>query len=387
MDGTRFDNWARARAKRLTRRQAVGGAGAAGVAAALGSVLATEAQPAGPTCQMTIQALTSAGPSAGVAYGGVLEIAVGQDGAIDEGSLAFDGGPTVPVAGRADGRALSLRATFPNGDALVLTGTGEDDIDRCTGALSGVFGGPELGDTGSWQIDPAASQLTTPAGASTSGTASTATPTPTATPCPGSACDAPFVLDASTCECICPDTMTACGSTCCAAGMECSNDAPGTCFCPTGTEQCGDGCVPECASGTYLDPTSCTCGPCNLICEDEACTSLELDTCECVTICSPSAPYCCNGLCYDTEPVMCNGLCVPAEQTQSDPNNCGPNCEACPTGMLCSAGQCICISGAAYCAGTGCVDTMTDTQNCGSCGNVCPADNPICYMGQCAHAA
>jgi hypothetical protein len=112
---------------------------------------------------MTIQALTSAGPSAGVAYGGVLEIAVGQDGAIDEGSLAFDGGPTVPVAGRADGRALSLRVTFPNGDALVLSGTGEDDIDRCTGALSGVFGGPELGDTGSWQIDPAASQLTTPA--------------------------------------------------------------------------------------------------------------------------------------------------------------------------------------------------------------------------------
>jgi hypothetical protein len=382
MDGTRFDNWARARAKRLTRRQAVGSAGAAGVAVALGRVVATEAQPAGPTCQMTVQALTSAGPSFGVAYSGVLEIAMSQDGTIDQGSWAFEGGPTVPVVGNVDGRALSLRATFPNGNALVLTGTGENDIATCSGALSGVFGGPELGDTGSWLIDPAASQLTTPAGSSTAGAAATATPTP----CPGFECDAPFVLDAATCQCVCPDAMTSCGENCCGEGQECSDAANGTCSCPAGMDPCGDGCVAECATGTFLDPTTCTCGPCTLTtCEDEACTSVELDTCECVTICSPSAPYCCNGLCYDTEPVMCNGTCVPVEQTQNDPNNCGPNCEACPTGMNCSGGQCLCISGALYCAGVGCVEPASDPQNCGSCGNVCPTDNPICFNGQCAH--
>lgn len=337
------------------------------------------AQGNGSTCQMTIQALTSAGPSFGAAYSGLLEIAFGEEGAIDDGSLAFDGGPTVPVVGNAGGRALSLRATFPNGNALVLTGTGENDIDTCSGALSGVFGGPELGDSGSWQIDPAASQQTTPAGSTAAVTAPTATPTP----CPGFACDAPFVLDAGTCECICPESTTSCGPTCCDAGQECSNDAAGTCSCPAGMEACGDGCVTPCASGTYLDPTTCTCGPCNLTCEDEQCTSLELDTCTCVSICGPSAPFCCNGLCYDAEPVMCNGACVPAEQTQTDPNNCGPNCEACPTGMGCSGGQCKCPSGADYCAGIGCVELMSDPQNCGSCGNVCPADKSFCGNGEC----
>lgn len=379
MDGTRFDNWARARAKRLTRRQAVGSAGAAGVAVALGRVLAADAQPAGATCQMTIRALASAGPSSGVDYAGVLEIAVGANGAIDVGSLAFDGGPTVPVVGRAEGRALSLRATFPNGNALVLTGTGENDVGACSGALSGVFGGPELGDTGSWQIDPASSQRIAPA----KPTVAAVAPTPIPTPCPGLVCDSPFVVDAQSCACICPDGMTSCGPVCCDAGLECADDDLGTCACPAGTTSCGDGCVEPCTSGTFLDPVTCTCGPCNLVCEDQACTSLELDTCECVTICGPSAPYCCQGLCYDTEPVMCNGTCVPAEQTQYDPNFCGPNCEACPTGMSCAGGQCICISGAAYCAGTGCVDLMSDPQNCGSCGNACPEEQSFCDTGQC----
>ena len=377
MDGTRFDNWTRT----FSRRKAMAVLGATGVAAMAKGVPAT-AQRGQTTCTMTLQALTTGGPSAGQAYDGVLEITFSPEGAIDDGSFTPPGGVAASVVGQIDRRAISLRLTFADGQALVLTGVGENDLDVCSGALSGVFGGPQLGDTGSWQIDPAQTQR----GAASGGAAATSTPAmlaPTPTPCPGMACDDPFVLDPNSCQCACPESYEACGPVCCPGGSTCTDPNNGECSCPSGTELCGDTCVASCASGTYLDPATCMCGPCNLSCDDDPCTSLELDTCACVTICGGSAPYCCNGLCYDTEPIMCNGACVPVEQSQTDPDHCGPNCEACPTGMSCSDGHCICISGVAYCAGVGCVDTMIDPNNCGSCGNVCPDDNPTCYTGLC----
>ena len=115
MDSNRFDNWARSRAQKLSRRKAVGVASATGLAAAMSRVLPASAQGYGPTCQMTIEALTSAGPSSSVGYSGVLEITLGQDGAVDKGSFTPDGGVSVPVVGETEGRALSLRVIFANG--------------------------------------------------------------------------------------------------------------------------------------------------------------------------------------------------------------------------------------------------------------------------------
>jgi hypothetical protein len=98
MDGMRFDNFAR----RLSRRKAIGAVGATGLVAAASRVLPAAAQD-GVTCQMSMQALTSAGPSVNTAYAGVLEITLAGDGSIDTGSLAFTGGPTVPVVGQFAG--------------------------------------------------------------------------------------------------------------------------------------------------------------------------------------------------------------------------------------------------------------------------------------------
>lgn len=383
MDGNRFDNWARSRAQKLTRRKAVAVAGATGIAAAMTKVLPSSAQ-TGVTCEMSIQALTSAGPSFGTAYSGVLEITIADEGAIDVGSLSFDGGPTVPVVGQADGRALSLRATFPNGNALVLTGTGEQPIDQCTGALSGVFGGPELGDTGSWLIDPSQSVRTDNGGSGSGIATGTAVPGSSPTPsCPGVTCDSTYVVDPATCECVCPPPYEMCGEVCCPSGSDCTDPASGTCSCPMGTELCGDSCVPLCGSGEYLDYDTCQCSAgCNLTCSYEQGKVLDETTCTCVDICTGTLPYFCGGACYDQQMYMCSGTCYTAVSLNSNANMCGPSCQACPAGVPCIAGTCQCPFGYSYCQGVGCKSLSDDNSNCGACGNVCSAGT-TCQGGMC----
>jgi hypothetical protein len=108
------------------------------------------------------------------------------------------------------------------------------------------------------------------------------------------------------------------------------------------------------------------------------------------TCCSDGCPHChdgwdgdCDGLvdCADTD---CRGELV------ADPACCGtpglPCCtnmgfEYCTSGD-CSGGTCACPSGLTPCAGT-CVDTATDTANCGSCGASC-ATGGVCASGSCA---
>ena len=74
--------------------------------------------------------------------------------------------------------------------------------------------------------------------------------------------------------------------------------------------------------------------------------------------------------------------------TGTDPANCG-NCNApCPTKThataVCSNSQCstTCDSGYSQCVGQ-CVDTTTDKQNCGTCGNICKG-NTKCVAGNCS---
>lgn len=310
------------------------------MAVALGRVLAAEGQAPGSSCQMTMQALTSAGPSSGTAYSGVLEIAFGQDGAVDLGSLAFDGGPTVPVAGESRGRALSLRATFPDGSALVLTGTGEQALESCSGALSGVFGGPQLGDTGSWLIDPSQSQLLDDGGSDSQSS------------CADVSCVDPFVLDSGSCQCICQFDSVSCGGT----------------------------CVAPCGPGETLDEASCTCvSGCGLSCPDGQ--SLDADACVCVDFCSdPAHPFYCGGECFGHEQTFCLGSCH--DLLLHDPTQCGPDCVICPNGVPCLDGVCECPAGMTYCEVVGCKDLKTDSDNCGVCGFVCPVADS-CADGYC----
>jgi hypothetical protein len=77
----------------------------------------------------------------------------------------------------------------------------------------------------------------------------------------------------------------------------------------------------------------------------------------------------------------CNGVCV---DTNTDTANCGGCGKACAAGKLCTAGACKdnCPSGQTACNGK-CVDTSSDPANCGMCGTACTTDQ-VCANSSCA---
>ncbi len=116
-------------------------------------------------------------------------------------------------------------------------------------------------------------------------------------------------------------------------------------------------------------------------------SGLLLQDDRCVSACS--APY-----------QNCGVSCA---NVQSDFTNCGRCGNACPAEQICQAGQCACAAGGLACGttcvysgncacpdpntvcGDSCVDVMDNTNNCGSCGNVCDLDGaaPVCVNGKC----
>src|SRR5262249_41538304 len=66
----------------------------------------------------------------------------------------------------------------------------------------------------------------------------------------------------------------------------------------------------------------------------------------------------------------CNGQCV---NTQTDTANCGGCAKPCPGGQVCSGGVCGmgCPQPLVVCNG-GCADPRFDPNNCNGCGQVCP---------------
>ncbi len=78
---------------------------------------------------------------------------------------------------------------------------------------------------------------------------------------------------------------------------------------------------------------------------------------------------------------LCNGTCT---DTSVDSQNCGKCGNICPADSHCINGVCSssCLPGQTSCNGN-CVDTSADSQNCGSCGDVCPA-NAVCISGVCS---
>jgi hypothetical protein len=155
-----------------------------------------------------------------------------------------------------------------------------------------------------------------------------------------------------------------CG-TACTGGMTCQS---GKCACPAPLTDCGGTCFE-----TDGDPNHCgaSCTVCPVPGNGGTATCSQGN---CGVSCQPNY-----SACGTTTPCAFN--------TDSDAAHCGPTCVACATGFICSAGACQCPVGRTNCGGV-CVNTATDANNCGGCGNVCPVDtDPLCKSSLCSCVA
>jgi hypothetical protein len=189
-----------------------------------------------------------------------------------------------------------------------------------------------------------------------------------------------------TCRGSCVDTRTdhdncgGCANTC-AAGQACQNSQ---CAVTGGTSQ---GETPQCTSGQ----TSCS-GDCvNKTTDHDNCGA-------CGNKCG-SGEFCVKGSCTTLSVggytdlckfglTGCSGNCV---NTTSDHDNCGACGNKCGSGEFCVKGSCstlsvggftgLCKFGLTGCSGN-CVNTTSDHDNCGACGNKC-GSGEVCYKGSC----
>ncbi len=80
---------------------------------------------------------------------------------------------------------------------------------------------------------------------------------------------------------------------------------------------------------------------------------------------------------------LCGAQCV---SVLSDVNNCGSCGHLCPTNSTCTKGWCVCTApGFTYCNGA-CVSLSSDPSNCGRCGYACPSvanGSALCSGGCC----
>lgn len=82
--------------------------------------------------------------------------------------------------------------------------------------------------------------------------------------------------------------------------------------------------------------------------------------------------------CYEPHQIFCDGQCT---TYLTDANNCGGCGVVCPGDQFCSEGACVCNPGLTECDGA-CVDAQSDEAHCGACGSACLADES-CVAGGC----
>jgi hypothetical protein len=378
--------------------------GAAGLLAGLATAVGrgrSEAVPAAQdeTCRLAIVATVRLGPDATERMQtdvpgelrGVISFALGPDGAIDAGRLLLDGGPEVPVVGQATGRALNLRADLQavqEGLALVLVGTAEEPVSRCTGAVDGMLTGPLPGDLGDWHATATAGSdagvtTTTPPTPPPTPVRAVPTPTPARTPTPAALSTQPCAPGLTRCGGLCVDLGSdlnncgACGSNC-PAPFSCIE---GACRCPG---EFGYSCTGVCID-LGSDPANC--GACGYVCPSGVCSGGVCQSVPIADIPLDEAPpdglsACLPGL------VLCGdgrGVCV---DIFIDRFNCGGCGITCPLPQGCQGG--VCVGAASTCqdplvdCGGICVDLGSDPFNCGGCGWVCPSEVPLCVAGRCS---
>jgi len=104
----------------------------------------------GDQCVLGIAGTVSLGPNTGQSFQGTLTISIGQDGAIDSGSVQFTDGTNSPVVGQATGRSIRLRIGTDPASVMTFVGSGVFPVDQCTGDFSGAFAGPGVQNVGVW---------------------------------------------------------------------------------------------------------------------------------------------------------------------------------------------------------------------------------------------
>ncbi len=190
-------------------------------------------------------------------------------------------------------------------------------------------------------------------------------------------------------------TPQQCAGSTVACGSQCVNLAAATAHCGS----CGNACATgeTCESGVCkASAANCPAGQtdCSGTCVD---TSSDAANCGTCTNACGGAQTCLSGACSvgcAAGSVQCGGTCV---DPISSHDHCGatPGCGvsgAGTAGVKCDL-QSECIGGSCYSQCTGdtiscgsdCVDSDTDSDNCGSCGNKC-GSGQACSVGMCCSA-
>lgn len=199
------------------------------------------------------------------------------------------------------------------------------------------------------------------------------------------ACDADSICDRGECRKAaegCSELLSMCGSDCVDSSRDrehcgsCDQTCPrdgkcegGACECPDSLIACGDACA-----DTQSDTRHC--GKC-----DQRCAATQLcsaGSCEC-----PSGTELCGSVTLALADNAVTGVssqqaCV---DTRSDAQHCGRCGNVCSGGQICDQGSCACPLGLTLCGGR-CLDTQSSLQNCGSCGTAC-GGGQVCDGGNC----
>jgi hypothetical protein len=312
------------------------------------------------TCSLHIFAKTSAGPHKGTTYTGDLNMKIDDKGAIDSGSFDTDDGASHKLVGQATGRAINLRITLDDGKVLALDGTADIDLLLCRGDVSGTFGGPSDTDIGTWRTADKSAGNANSSGSNSGGSTSGGSSTNSGG---GS-------------------TNSGGGSS--GGGGQTSGGGGGD---SSGGDSGGGG-GGGCASGVVCGGVCCEPAP-GLSADNITCNQ---GFCECTYSCASAG---CGGgdgfivnTCGSDPQPHCHSEC-----NVSSDNGCGDM--TCGDGQTLDVDSCTCIDdnggGGGGCVNPFvncgdnqnpiCVDTTSDAENCGGCGNVCPSGQ--CIEGNC----
>jgi len=179
--------------------------------------------------------------------------------------------------------------------------------------------------------------------------------------------------------CECPNPKTTCGG-----GAGCTTDVTFQ----TDVDNCG-ACGDQCVGATSCTGGACDCPAGEMLCNTLECANLatSLDHCgACGNNCDPAATCTDTGggadcLCPDGT-IRDGGRC---RVVQRDPLHCGAVGNNCNPDEYCVTGSCTCRSGwTRNLADTACLNLQTDPNNCGTEGMNCMGATPACNNGSCA---